>query len=280
MPLIIARLQQFVHHIIPVPDVGGFRQRGQIIFARRILIVHFLINQFGQLLSVQQRYIMGNIFDAGEGIIIELHLSGFTPFCGDQNNAIGPTGTIDGTWCGIFQNLNAGNIIFIRHSSADHPIHDIERIGSVNGSNATDTDSAIGYLHSRHGALKRSNCTTRYFHQIFGVHNSDGRGQIDLLLFTIAYHHNFIHGNFCGNKWNTDFRRITDYIFCLIITHIGYNKDFSRIEFEYKFAFLVCWSTEGFILHFDRCPNNWFSLITDDLSMNHFFLSRQSSNAH
>ena len=157
-----------VHHFIhPVRVVfrGGDQQAVIIIFivASRVLLVpeHFLHRSrqvrhgragvlvghaldLHEFLGIQHVDPPGQDIDTGLGVEGDGSFSGFAGFCRDDHDAVRTFGTIDGRRGGIFQDVDAFDVVGVDHVGIDihDTVQDIERVGrGVDGALTTDTDA-------------------------------------------------------------------------------------------------------------------------------------------
>ena len=120
---------------------------------------------------------------------------------GHENYTVGRAGTVDSRGSGVFQDFHGsdvGRVQIVDASVNRHAVHDVERIGIVDGADAADLDLGTGTrlagglrdLYAGDLALEGV-VDRRCAHRVegFAVHFGDGCGHDALLLDTVADDH-------------------------------------------------------------------------------------------
>ena len=80
-------------------------------------------------------------------VVVDLGLAYLTLLRGDQNNAIGSAGTVDGTRCSVLQHFDALDVLGVDalHTVlvGGHAVYNIKRFGVVDGADTADADERL-----------------------------------------------------------------------------------------------------------------------------------------
>ena len=132
-------------------------------------------------------------------VVVDGSLAQLTLLGGHENDAIGSTGTVDGSRGSVLQHLDALDVggIYALHAVlvGRHAVDDIQGFGTVDGSDTADADHRFGtrltrgrrHLHTGGHALQGVlGAQTRLTVQVVGTHLGDGGRHDALLLDAVA----------------------------------------------------------------------------------------------
>ena len=127
---------------------------------------------------------------------------------GDEDDAVGGAGAVDGGGRSVLDHGNAGHVIGIHAAHVGlHAVHEDQRVRRIDGGDTPDVQGTggtritgrSGDVQARYRALEHVRQVVRgTVFQVLGVHGGDGAGEVHLLLDAVAHDHGLIqkHGVF------------------------------------------------------------------------------------
>ena len=159
------------------------------------------IDHEGILGSVEHFTLLPRVGNTEGEVIVHMGTALGALLGGYQHNAVGGAGTVNSTGGGVLEHLDGFDIAGIQvvDTAGDgHAVHNVNRVGGVDGTHTTDADAGAGARLTGSGSngntggkalegvihTRRSRYTQR-----LGVHFGDSRGNDRFFLYTVADDH-------------------------------------------------------------------------------------------
>ena len=137
------------------------------------------------------------------GVEVHFYLAVLAPLGGDDDHTVGGAATVNGSGGGVFQHLDALNIVTVEFMHAGlgwYTVDDVQRVVVVQGADTTDAHGGctgrgtVGRdVHARDTSLEGFHGVVLVLlGQVFRIHGGDGAGEVGLALNGITGDHHFI----------------------------------------------------------------------------------------
>ena len=162
------------------------------------------VDHEGILGSVEQFTLFPGVGNTIGEIVVHVGLSLGALLGGHEHHAVGGAGTVNGTGSGIlehFDGLDITGIQVIDAAGDGHAVHNINRVGGVDGTHTADADTGTGARLTGSGRDRNAGgealegvvhpCGGRYAQRL-GIHFGNGRRDHRFFLDTVADDHGFL----------------------------------------------------------------------------------------
>ena len=221
----------------------------------------------------------GNLVDTEVALVVELQrLVLLTILRGDDDHTVCSTRTVDSTCRCVLQHLNGLDVV--RREVADgsthgHAVNDVQRGCATKRTNTTDAHRRVGTGLTVRGDLHTSNLTLEHRRDVrvrnllhfLGIHNRNGTSQVGLLLSTVTHNDHLIQCHGVAFHLNSAKNGATAHGHLHVLeSYIAHDEHTIGRNIQLEVSVKVCDGTAFSVLHPDRCSNEWFTVLVNNLT--------------
>ena len=190
--------------ILPVGTLAGRGNLGEAVARDDTVVDIHLIHDGHVLLGIEDFLLAPRVLPAVAAVIRNGRLALGAALGGYEHDAVRSTGAVNGGGSCILQDFNGLDIrrIEVVDATVDrHAVHDVERVGIVDGADTTDLDlgagarltGSLGNLHAGDLALECIvDCGSFDRVELVSIHLGDGCRHDALLLHTVTHHDDIV----------------------------------------------------------------------------------------